>query len=146
MADAKPDTRHPTPDTRRLGFLLKHAQAGLSSLTAPALAVIDLDGRQFAVLAEIGARGPIAQQRVSEALRVDRTTIVALVDELERKGLVERKRDPSDRRAYAVELTPKGRRTLERALTVVGAAEREFLGSLSEADRRRLRELLARVV
>jgi DNA-binding MarR family transcriptional regulator len=146
MADAKPDTQHPTPDTRRLGFLLKHAQAGLSSLTAPALAVIDLDGRQFAVLAEIGARGPIAQQRVSEALRVDRTTIVALVDELERKGLVERKRDPSDRRAYAVELTPKGRRTLERALTVVGAAEREFLGSLSEADRRRLRELLARVV
>jgi DNA-binding MarR family transcriptional regulator len=130
----------------RLGFLLKHAQAGLASITEPALAVIDLDGRQFAVLAQIAERGPIAQQRISEALRVDRTTIVALVDELERKGLAERKRDPNDRRAYAVELTPKGQRTLERALTVVNAAESEFMASLSEADRARLRDLLSRVV
>lgn len=133
-----------SPD--RLGFLLRRAQAGLSSITEPALAVIDLDGRQFAVLAEIGARGPSAQQRVSEALRVDRTTIVALVDELERKGLVERKRDPADRRAYAVEVTPKGSRTLDRALTVVDAAEAEFMAGLSEADRARLKELLGWVV
>jgi DNA-binding MarR family transcriptional regulator len=130
----------------RLGFLLKHAQDGLASITEPALAVIDLDGRQFAVLAQIGERGPIAQQRISEALRVDRTTIVAIVDELERKRLAERKRDPNDRRAYAVELTPKGQRTLERALTVVNAAEGEFMASLSEADRARLRDLLSRVV
>ena len=129
----------------RLGFLLRHARAGLSAITEPALAVIDLNGRQFFVLAEIGEQGPVAQQRVSEALRVDRTTIVALVDELERKGLVERKRDPADRRAYAVEVTAKGRRTLERALRVVEAAEAEFTAPLAEADRAKLRELLGQV-
>jgi DNA-binding MarR family transcriptional regulator len=88
----------------------------------------------------------MAQQRVSETLRVDRTTIVALVDELERKGFVERKRDPGDRRAYAVEITPKGARTLQRARTVVDAAEVEFTAALSAAERRQLRELLAKLM
>jgi DNA-binding MarR family transcriptional regulator len=130
----------------RLGYLLKHARSGLQTISEPALAVIDLDGRQFAVLSVIGEQGPMAQQRVSETLRVDRTTIVALVDELERKGFVERKRDPGDRRAYAVEITPKGARTLQRARTVVDAAEVEFTAALSAAERRQLRELLAKLM
>lgn len=72
--------------------------------------------------------------------------MVAVVDDLERSDLVVRRRDPSDRRAYALHLTASGRSVLARARTVVRDAEDEFLAPLSSAERARfilsLRRLL----
>jgi DNA-binding MarR family transcriptional regulator len=73
---------------------------------------------------------------------VDRTTMVAVVDGLERAGFVERERDPGDRRAYALRATANGRRVLGRARRAVERAEARFLARISEADQRRLKELL----
>jgi DNA-binding MarR family transcriptional regulator len=130
----------------RLGFLLKHSQLRLRALHEPALAPLDLDGRQFAVLDLVAAEGPRSQQQLGERMRVDRTTMVSLIDQLERKGLVERRRREADRRAYDVRVTEAGERVLEEARGAIEAAEREFLAPLSADDAQRLRELLGRLI
>jgi DNA-binding MarR family transcriptional regulator len=135
----------PAALTDQLGFLLKHAYLAYQSIQLPALEPLDLDGRQLAVLMVVKAEGPALQQRLSERMRVDRTTMVALVDALERGGLVERRRDPVDRRGYQVSITKKGAKVLERAREAIRAVEREFLDPLSAEEHRQFRTLLARV-
>ena len=129
----------------RLGFLLKHAQLRYQSLQAPALAPLDLDGRLLAVLALLGADGPALQARLAERLQVDRTTMVALVDRLEQAGLVERHRDPTDRRGYHVNITTTGSTTLQHALDTIQTVERHFLSALSKPEQHQFRALLAKV-
>jgi DNA-binding MarR family transcriptional regulator len=67
-------------------------------------------------------------------MNVDRTTMVALIDDLQRKGLVQRRQDPDDRRKNAVELTDAGHDTVRRAADAVERAERDFLGPLSAVE------------
>ncbi len=90
--------------------------------------------------------GPLSQQSLGAKQGIDRTTMVAVVDELERAGYVERRRDPSDRRAYSLQATAKGRRVLARAGEATEQAEAEFLAPLPPGDRRRLKQLLRALV
>jgi DNA-binding MarR family transcriptional regulator len=114
----------------RLGYLLKHAQLRLAGLTGAAMAPFGVTGRQCAVLIAIDSRAPLSQQEVAHRLGVDRTTMVALIDELEGKGLVQRRRDPDDRRKNVVALTEAGRTTLRHASRAGDEAERRFLSAL----------------
>src|SRR5690349_8578256 len=82
----------------RLGYLLKHTQLRLAEHAGPALAPFGLDARELAVLAVLAAGRPLSQLEAARRLGVDRTTMVALVDTLEGKGLVERRRSEEDRR------------------------------------------------
>jgi DNA-binding MarR family transcriptional regulator len=116
--------------TERLGYLLKHAQLSYFERSTTALAPFGLDGRELAVLAGVDAPRPLSQQEVAARLGVDRTTMVALVDALEAKGLVERRPHPSDRRKNAVALTDVGRRTLVEAGAAADEAQRRFLEPL----------------
>lgn len=135
----------PNALSSRLGFLLKHAQLRYQSIQAPALSPLNLDGRQLAVLTLVGAEGPALQARLAERLQVDRTTMVALIDRLEQAGLLERHRDPTDRRGYHVNITTTGSTALQQALDAVQAVERDFLGALSKPEQHQFRALLARV-
>ena len=65
--------------------------------------------RHFSVLAVLGEGKPLSQVEMGERLGIDRNTMVILLDDLEEKSLVVRRRDPSDRRAYLVSLTEAGR-------------------------------------
>jgi DNA-binding MarR family transcriptional regulator len=112
------------------------------AIAEPALAPLDLSPKGFGALTILVQEGPMSQQRLGARQGVDRTTTVAVVDELERAGLVERRRDSRDRRAYSLQATPKGRRVLKRAAEATRRAEDEFLAPLPAADRRRLKELL----
>src|SRR5207248_1737728 len=104
----------PAALTERLGYLLKHAYHRYQASQGPALEPLELDGRLLAVLTLLDAEGPALQQRLSERLQVDRTTMVALVDALEDRGFVTRQRDPADRRGQRVGATTKGATALER--------------------------------
>lgn len=147
LTDRKPSAETPPPAlAERLGFLLKHAYVRYQSSQGPALAPLELDGRLLAVLMLVDAEGPALQQRLSERLQVDRTTMVALVDALERGGLVQRRRDPDDRRGQRVSLTTKGAKVLGRAERAVGVAEQEFLEGLSKREQREFRRLLSKLV
>jgi DNA-binding MarR family transcriptional regulator len=132
MTDGPPDAL-----ANRLGYLFKHAHQQLLELAGPAMAPFGVDGRELAVLTVLGAGVPLSQQEAAEQLGVDRTTMVALVDWLEHKGLVERHRSQSDRRKNIVRLTPAGQKCLQGAGRARDAAEREFLAPLGEAGARR---------
>jgi DNA-binding MarR family transcriptional regulator len=129
------------PDTR-LGYLLKHLQLRYFELSAAALAPLGITGRETAVLTAIADRYPVSQAELAAVMSVDRTTMVALIDDLQSKGLVERRQDPDDRRKNAVELTDAGRDTIRRAAAVVERTEREFLGPLSAAEAAQFRRML----
>jgi DNA-binding MarR family transcriptional regulator len=141
MADVIPDAL-----AERLGPLLGRAHEAHRRLTIAALAPLGLSPKGFGALAVVDAEGPLSQRRLAARQGIDRTTAVAVVDELERLGAVERRRDPADRRAHALVTTAEGRRLLERSRTAVVAAEAEFLAGLPERDRAWLRASLRTLV
>ena len=130
----------------RLGYLLKHAQLGLAELTAAALEPYGLTGRELAVLTVLASGEPASQQQAAQRLGVDRTTMVALVDVLEDKGLVQRHAHTEDRRRNVVELTEKGHDRLDQAGQAAQEAERRFLAPLSRKDAQRLKAALLAVI
>lgn len=129
----------------RLGYLLKRAFLNLEDLHREHLDPFGISGRELSVLLLLDAREPESQQETAERLRVDRTTMVALIDGLEAKDLVSRRADPSDRRRNVVALTGRGRRTLEKAVRASDAAEAQLLAGLDESEQADLRALLARI-
>ena len=131
---------------RRLGYLLKHANLRLAQHTGPALEPYGVDGRELAVLHVLDEADPLSQQEAARRLRIDRTTMVALIDTLEGKKLVSRRPHPDDRRKNMVELTPRGRDTLRDGGQAVEEAERAFLAKLPADDAALLRELLDKLI
>jgi DNA-binding MarR family transcriptional regulator len=117
----------------RLGYLLKHAQLGLAGLTATALGPYGVSGRELAVLTVLAGDEPASQQQAAQRLGVDRTTMVALVDALEGKGLVQRH-------------AAAGRDTLRGGGAAAAEAERRFLAPLSPRDAQQLKAALLAVI
>lgn len=124
------------PDTLRgrLLFLVKRTQRLLVQATEPVLARHGLDNPQYTLLLLIDAEGPGSQQWIGSRLGIDRTTVVAVVDAAERNGLVVRHRNPQDRRANVVDVTPAGAKALRAARAAVGEAERLVTARLDAAD------------
>jgi DNA-binding MarR family transcriptional regulator len=117
----------------RLGYLLKHAQQRLVQAAEPVMAEYGIDGRELAVLTVLAATTfPLSQQEAAERLGVDRTTMVALVDDLEAKGFVQRHRSPQDRRKNIVQLTESGEHCLDGAGRARNEVEREYLAPLGD--------------
>lgn len=129
----------------RLTFLLKHVQLRLAELASAALGPMGISSRELAVLRVIAAQPPMSQLDVANRMGVDRTTMVALFDELERKGMVERRSDPADRRRNLVALTTAGRKTTQRGIAAADRAERSLLEPLTTGEaaafRKSLRQL-----
>lgn len=127
--------------TRHLGRLLRDAH-----LRAHGLAHEALPGgrhpRDWGVMAVLDQHGPLSQQRLGEMLGVNRSMMVGVIDGLEGSGLVERGRNPGDRRSYALELTDDGRGALERTSPEIFEMEGRLLRALSPSERERLAELL----
>jgi len=130
----------------RLGFLLKQAHLRLTSLAEPALAELGLSARELVALTVIAAEGPGSQQHLAARLRVDRSTMVVLVDALETRGLVERRRQPEDRRAYALHPTARGKRLAARGERLLADAHERFLAPLTDPERTALLDSLRRLV
>lgn len=114
--------------------------------TAEALGSIGLTPALFALLNVLGAREGSIQQQLSTDMGIDPSAMVKLIDELERAGLAERRRRESDRRAWEVTITSRGRRTLERSRRLAMQVEDEVLGGLSAGERRQLLTLLRRAL
>ena len=129
----------------RLTYLLKRVLVQLEDLHAEHLAPVGVSGRELGVLLLLDGRDPESQQQAAGRLRVDRTTMVGLVDGLEAKGLVARRADAGDRRRNVLELTGNGHTTLARAVSASDEAERQLLAALDDAESTQLRTLLTRL-
>jgi DNA-binding MarR family transcriptional regulator len=114
--------------------------------TAAALKTIGLTPALFAVLSFLLARDAAIQQEIGAAIGIDPSTMVALIDELERAGLAQRRPHPKDRRAREVVITPNGRRAVERGRALAREVEDDVLQGLASAERRRLLTLLRKAL
>ena len=100
----------------------------------------------YGVLNVVGQRGPVSQREVCDVLGTHPSDMVDIMDVVEREGWVERRRDPADRRRYRLMLTATGRRTLARYDAIAAKAEALVLEPLTESERRRLVDLVSKVV
>jgi len=152
MATTIPVTNQPAPLVRvpqellaSPGFLL--AKMGLVIKTQ-ALAEFERNGWDpfhYSVLALLGEGDRETQSTIADALRVDRSRMVGILDSLEDRGLVQRRRDEHDRRRHVVSLTDEGRRSLAQLRAIVGAVEDEFFAPLDPESREALHGLLLRL-
>jgi DNA-binding MarR family transcriptional regulator len=126
-------------------FLLKRLGYAAKERALEAYERTGLHPYHHAVLIVLGEGSRETQGAIADALGYDRGQLVGLLDELEERGLVERRRDPKDRRRHLVRLTPEGKRTLGSLRTLARRLEDEFLAPLSDTERARLHALLLRL-
>jgi DNA-binding MarR family transcriptional regulator len=127
------------------GFLLAQVGAHAAAKFSERLRPLGLSPAHAGILRILDAAPAITQQALAAALGSPPSRLVALVDELESKALVERRPDKSDRRRYALCLTVKGKSMLHTIGTVVREHQNTLLAALSEEERRQLTALLLRI-
>ena len=128
-----------------LGFMLSTLGYAISRRFLRALEPLELHPREFAVLRALKANDGRSQQTLADQLHIPPSRIVAIVDELESRGLVERRPDPNDRRVRTLYVTPRGRTLLEDAFNLVVQHERAISHQLTAKERAQLIELLNRI-
>ena len=131
--------------SRRAGFLLVQLGTHRHRRFAERLAPLDLHPRHFGMLSQLAVNEGQSQQALSRALGIHRSALVALVDDLELRGLAERRLDPLDRRAYALYLTRPGHELLAELERTADDDEAELLTALDASERSQLISLLQRV-
>jgi DNA-binding MarR family transcriptional regulator len=89
----------------------------------------------YSVLVALDRSAVRTQAALAEAIGADKTRIIAILDELQRNGLIERVADPEDRRARLLEITTQGRRVKDAIQTEIQRGEERWLGTLSATDR-----------
>ena len=131
--------------TQYIGFLLSRMGTIAQKRFSSRLEALELTPRMWGALNVLEAAGTISQHGLCKRTGMDPSSMVATIDDLERKGLVERRAHPSDRRAYALHVTDAGRKTLSDGREVVQEVQDELLAPLDEAEREQLQSLLLRV-
>ena len=106
------------------------------------LATFGLRSRHLIALTLLRDLGESGQAELAETLRMDRTNLVGLLNDLESEKLIERRRSSADRRRHTVALTPAGRRRLAEAERVLAAVEGQVLSALDDQQRADLYALL----
>ncbi len=109
------------------------------------LAPLGLEPRHAGMLTRLAAHQGLSQQALRELTGLNPTRMVFLVDELEQRGLVERRRNTTDRRSYALYLTAQGRDTLRQIQAAGNRHQDEIGASLTQAERIQLASLLRRL-
>src|SRR5215203_374552 len=136
---ATPDTATtsiPVSLADQIGYLLSKAHLRVHTRANEALEPLGLTVKHYGLLTLLVHEGPVSQGRLGEVMRIDRTTMVALIDDLERAGHVDRTRNPEDRRAYALVATASGKRVQRSAATLMKRVYDETLSPLSAGERR----------
>lgn len=146
MPDEAPSRNVHAALARHTGFLLSRAGMIAQRHFAQRLETLGLTPRIWGALNVIDAETPLSQHELGRLIGMDPSSMVAAIDELERRGLVQRRPHPSDRRAHALSITPEGRETLGRGRELARSAQGELLAPLSADERRELHDLLLRVV
>ena len=139
------DARKPGRRGGGAAFLLAQIGSHAASRFGARLAELTLAPAHAGILRILAATPAITQQALATSLGTLPSRLVALVDKLESRGLLERRAQANDRRSYALHLTEKGRSTLQAIGRIAREHQQEMLAGLSEEEQRQLTELLQRV-
>jgi DNA-binding MarR family transcriptional regulator len=140
-----PTARLPEELVSSTAFLLKRLGFAAKDQALKAYEETGLHPYHHAVLAVLDEGSRETQGAIADALGYDRGQLVGLLDELEGKGLVERKRDPADRRRHTVRMTPNGKRTLVKLRALARRLEDDLLEPLDAKEREQLHTLMLRL-
>jgi DNA-binding MarR family transcriptional regulator len=130
---------------RHTGFLISRMGMVAQKQFAERIEQLGLSTRMWGALNVLEAEGEITQHALCKSVGMDPSSMVSTIDELEAKGLVERRRHPHDRRAHALHLTDRGRETLARGRELARSAQEDLLAPLNQEERRQLHDLLLRL-
>ncbi len=133
------------PPFRGLAFTLSSLGYAVSRRFKQTLAPFDLEPREFALLRSVAFDEGQSQQTLGERLQIPRSRMVAIVDELEQRGLLERRANPDDRRVRLLHLTDTGRQLLQQAFAQALTYEQQISAPLSAQERDQLLDLLERI-
>jgi DNA-binding MarR family transcriptional regulator len=136
----------PHMPAQRSGYLLLHAYRDLRRRSDDALGALGIQIRHFAALATLDDLGPCAQQQLAHGLGITESAVVQIVDDLQDAGLVERGRNPHDRRQYVLEVTAFGRTRLEQGRDAILAVQEKVTAALGDNGDKELRELLTKIL
>jgi DNA-binding MarR family transcriptional regulator len=142
------EPRRPGPPKELLSspaYLLKKVGHGVKERLIEGFEELGLSGYDHSILALLKEEPSETQGAIADALGYDRSHLVGVLDELEERGLIERRRDPVDRRRHLVSLTPAGEEALTHLRAVVKRVDDEFFKPLNAAERKQLTALLARL-
>jgi len=134
------------PVDQRLLPLLEHLARVGRRAAESSMSPGGLRPRHLIALKLLSERGPANQQGLADALSLDPSNVVGLLNELEERGLITRRRDRADRRRHIVELSPLGQDELAVAYARLSDVEDDLLSALSPAERATLYDLLVRAV
>lgn len=145
---AEHDLPEDAPEALRAstGFLVTRIHARMHREFMVALAPVGLEPRHYGCLTALSTTGPVSQAELARHVGVSGASMVQIVDELEARGLVERRRLPSDRRTQVLHLRPGTPQVLAEGAVLAAAAAHDLLGTLSQGQQERLMELLRRLV
>ena len=127
------------------GFLISRMGMVAQRQFSERVGCLGLTPRMWGALNVLDSEGAISQHALCKGIGIDPSSMVATIDELEEKGLVERRRHPQDRRAHALHVTAKGRRVLTQGRELAQAAQDDLLAPLSREERAQLHALLLRI-
>jgi DNA-binding MarR family transcriptional regulator len=128
------------------GFLLNRLGRRLRVRLNLALAPLQLTTQELGLLRIINEHGPLTQQSLGKKNLTDRTTVVHLLDTLEERQLVVRTRNQADRRSHLLYLTPRGKKTLSRAIKITEREQAEFLQPLTGDEWQGVRSSLIKLL
>lgn len=128
-----------------VGFTLSSLGHAVARRFQATMAPLPLEPREFALLRAVAPAEGASQQVLAERLQIPPSRMVAFVDALEARGLLERRANPDDRRARALYLTKQGRAVLESAFKLASELEQHLCAQLSKTEREQLLEALQRV-
>jgi DNA-binding MarR family transcriptional regulator len=145
--DSSQDPSFPIPDhlPKAVGFLLSQLGFEVAGRFSKLMADVQLEPRQFAVMRAIQAAQGMSQNQVGEWLRIPPSSMVSVIDQLEMRGLVERRPHPTDRRSRLLHITTHGTETLDRATVLAMGLEQTICEGFSPEVRGELIKLLDRV-
>ena len=130
-----------------LGYGLRRAQSAVFADFAATFAQAGeaLTPGEFGLLVLVERNAGLSQMALARALGIDRSTLVPILNRLQRRGFLVRRRSPTDGRTHALGLTPAGEKALERFVRLVRQHEKRISSRLSSAEIRTLIELLGKV-
>lgn len=129
----------------QIGYALRRAQGAVYADLNDSLSELDLRPVQYTLLLTVAENPGASQSGVCEALGIQKANCVPTMSELERRGLILRRKSTSDARSYELHITAKGRRTLQRAAEVQASHERKLIERIGFNGRDQLLALLGKL-